>query len=91
MRLSKSFRAGAGWRALAVAVAVSTLTAGCTPPSQQDIQTAQALAELGEAFNDVRLQQQEVQDQVDSLRMVIVRQDSVIRTLANLAGVQVPQ
>lgn len=71
-------------------VGLSLLSTACTPPSQQDIQTAQALAELGEAFNDVRLQQQEVQDQVDSLRMVIVRQDSVIRTLANLAGVQVP-
>lgn len=64
---------------------------GCTPPSQQDIQTAQALAELGESFNDVRLTQQEIQDQVDSLRMVAVRQDSLIRMLANLAGVQVPR
>jgi hypothetical protein len=93
MMLSKSFRRRSAGRALALAraCAVTLLAGGCTPPSQQDIQTAQALAELGEAFNDVRLQQQEVQDQVDSLRMVIVRQDSVIRTLANLAGVQVPQ
>jgi len=63
---------------------------GCTPPSQQDIQTAQALNELGDSFHDLRLVQQELQDQVDSLRMVISRQDTVIRTLANLAGVQVP-
>jgi hypothetical protein len=92
MMLSKSTGGRAAGRALAVAgaVVVASFAGGCTPPSQQDIQTAQALAELGEAFNDVRLQQQEVQDQVDSLRMVIVRQDSVIRTLANLAGVQVP-
>lgn len=65
--------------------------AGCTPPSQQDIQTAQALAELGESFNDIRLTQQELQDQIDSLRTVAARQDSVLRTLANLAGVQVPR
>jgi hypothetical protein len=73
------------WSALALA---STL--GCAPPSQQDIQTAQALQDLGVAYNDIRLQQQEMQDQMDSLRLVVARRDSVIRTLANLAGVQVP-
>lgn len=61
---------------------------GCSPPSQQDLKTAQALSELGESFIDLRLQQQELQDQVDSLRAVLVQRDSVIRTLANLAGVQ---
>lgn len=67
------------------------LASACAPPSQQDLQSAQALAEIGESFNDVRLLQQELQDQVDSLRAVVVRQDSVIRTLANLAGVPVPR
>ncbi|MEP7380691.1 MAG: hypothetical protein ABI910_03340 [Gemmatimonadota bacterium] len=64
--------------------------AGCAPPSQQDIQTAQALQDLGVAFNDIRSQQQEMQDQLDSLRLVVARRDSVIRILANLAGVPVP-
>lgn len=64
--------------------------AACAPPSQQDLQTAQAISELGESFNDIRLSQQELQDQIDSLRTVAVRQDSVLRMLANLAGVQVP-
>lgn len=63
---------------------------GCAPPSQQDMQTAQALQDLGDAYNDIRAQQQEMQDQLDSLRLVVARRDSVIRTLANLAGVQVP-
>jgi hypothetical protein len=67
------------------------LHSACAPPSQQDLQSAQAMAELGESFNDIRLIQQELQDQVDSLRTVVARQDSVIRTLANLAGVQVPR
>jgi hypothetical protein len=79
-----------GRRGLGAALILLALTA-CTPPSQQDLQTAQAMAELGESFNDIRLIQQELQDQVDSLRTTVVRQDSVIRTLANLAGVQVPQ
>lgn len=73
-------------------VSAAAVVAGlaCAPPSQQDIQTAQALSDLGVAFTDIQLQLQELQDQSDSLRLVVVRQDSVIRTLANLAGVQVP-
>lgn len=60
----------------------------CGAPSQQDMQSAQALEELGASYNDLRQVQQQLQDQVDSLRIVVARQDSVIRTLANLAGVQ---
>ncbi len=69
--------------------AVLVLVPGCAPPSQQDMQTAQALQDLGDAYNDIRLQQQEMQDQLDSLRLVVARRDSVIRILANLAGVEV--
>ncbi|MFN8666192.1 MAG: hypothetical protein U0164_03220 [Gemmatimonadaceae bacterium] len=65
--------------------------AACAPPSKQDIETAQAISQLGDSYNDVRLTQQELQDQIDSLKAVVVRQDSVIRTLANLAGVPVPR
>ena len=54
------------------------------------MQTAQALQDLGQALTDVRQVQQGLQDQVDSLRTVVVRQDSTIRTLANLAGVSIP-
>ncbi|HEX4933397.1 MAG TPA: hypothetical protein VFV33_09475 [Gemmatimonadaceae bacterium] len=67
------------------------LLAGCAPPSKQDIESAQAIAQLGDAYNDVRLTQQELQDQIDSLKTVAIRQDSVIRALANLAGVPLPR
>lgn len=81
-------------RARPAAAALLTLViaaAACSPPSQQDMQTAQALTDLGESYNDLRLTQQELQDQVDSLKAVVAKQDSVIRTLANLAGVQPPR
>jgi septal ring factor EnvC (AmiA/AmiB activator) len=77
--------------AAAVLLALVIAAAACSPPSQQDMQTAQALTELGESYNDLRLTQQELQDQVDSLKTVVAKQDSVIRTLANLAGVQPPR
>lgn len=63
---------------------------GCALPSRTDLETAQALIEIGESFNDVRSMQAELQDRVDSLVTVVTRQDSTIRTLANLAGVTVP-
>jgi hypothetical protein len=33
----------------------------------------------------------EMQGQLDSVKFVMARQDSVIRQLANLAGVQIPR
>jgi hypothetical protein len=54
------------------------------------METAQALIEITEAFNDVRSVQAEMQDRLDSLVTVVARQDSTIRTLANLAGIPVP-
>lgn len=82
-----------GLRRMAGAVAALMLLAAgaCMPPSQQDMETAQALVELGESYHDLRQEQQMLFDQIDSLRLVVARQDSVIRTLANLAGVQVPR
>lgn len=66
-----------------------TTTAGCSLPSRTDMETAQALIEITDAFNDIRAVQSEMQDRIDSLVSVVARQDSTIRTLANLAGVQV--
>ena len=66
------------------------LLPGCGLPSRTDLETAQALIEIGESFNDVRAVQAEMQDRMDSLMTVVARQDSTIRTLANLAGVSLP-
>lgn len=66
------------------------LLPGCGLPSRNDLETAQALIEIGETFNDVREVQAELQDRMDSLVTVVARQDSTIRTLANLAGVSIP-
>ncbi len=63
--------------------------AGCSLPSRTDMETAQALIEITDAFNDIRAVQAEIQDRIDSLATVVARQDSTIRTLANLAGVPV--
>jgi hypothetical protein len=50
----------------------------------------QAVNDLSDAVNGVRQDFVVLADQVDSLRTIVVRQDSLLRTLANLAGVAVP-
>lgn len=70
--------------------ALLLLPAACLPPSEQDLQTAQALVEMGDAFNQIQQELSVLQDQIDSLKWVAARQDTIVRQLANLAGVSVP-
>ena len=81
-------RYGAYARVAIVAGAIGT--AACAPDTTAGINTAQALVELGDALNAVREEQSILQTQVDSLREVVARQDTIIRQIANIAGVPVP-
>lgn len=76
-------------RARILAMAVLSVLAGCSAPSQQDIRTAQALEDVELAFTDIQVNIGEMHDRIDSLASVVIRQDSLIRVLSNLAGVQV--
>ena len=62
----------------------------CLPPTERDFQLAQTINEMSEAMNEVRQLSYELYDRVDSLTIVVARRDTVIRQLANLAGVPVP-
>lgn len=63
---------------------------GCLPPTERDFQLAQTINEMSQAMNEVRQLSYELQDRLDSLTTVIAKHDTVIRQLANLAGVVVP-
>jgi hypothetical protein len=67
------------------------LTLGCTacPASRADVAISEQIIQLGDGLNDLRQETAGLQQQIDSLRLVVVRQDTVIRQLANLAGVSV--
>jgi hypothetical protein len=67
------------------------LTLGCAacPASRADVAISEQIIQLGDGLNDLRQENAALQQQVDSLRLVVVRQDTVIRQLANLAGVSV--
>jgi septal ring factor EnvC (AmiA/AmiB activator) len=62
---------------------------GCLP-SKQDVNTAQAIIQIGDALNDVRQTQADLQDEIDSLKAMLAKRDTVIKQLANLAGVAIP-
>jgi hypothetical protein len=63
---------------------------GCLPPTERDFQLAQTINEMSDAMNEVRQLSYELQDRVDSLVFIVAKRDTVIRQLANLAGVVVP-
>lgn len=64
--------------------------AGCLPATEKDFQMAQTINDMSDAVNEIRQLSYELQDRVDSLTFVVARRDTVIRQLANLAGVTVP-
>jgi prefoldin subunit 5 len=50
---------------------------------------SEQIIQLGDGLNDLRQDTAALQQQVDSLRLVVAKQDTVIRQLANLAGVPI--
>jgi hypothetical protein len=63
---------------------------GCLPATERDFQMAQTVNEMADAVNEIRQLSYELQDRVDSLATVVAKRDSVVRQLANLAGVTIP-
>ena len=66
------------------------VASGCLPATERDFQLAQTINEMNDAVNEVRQLSYELQDKVDSLTLVVAKRDTVIRQLANLAGVPMP-
>lgn len=70
----------------AFALALILLCTAC-PASRADVAISEQIIQLGDGMNDLRQDNAALQQQVDSLRLVVAKQDTVIRQLANLAGV----
>ena len=72
--------------ALACLLAV---VASCRNP-QADALLAQQMREIGDELNNSHQETAVMHEQIDSLRIVVARQDTLLRQLAGLAGVPVP-
>jgi hypothetical protein len=71
----------------AVSMLVLSIVLSACPASRADIAISEQIIQLGDGLNDLRQDNAVLQQQVDSLSLVIARQDTVIRQLANLAGI----
>jgi peptidoglycan hydrolase CwlO-like protein len=74
-------------RVLTAALCILTALTGCLRNPVADAATAQALTQIADQVGAMQQDNAELQNQVDSLRTVVARQDTVVRRLANLAGV----
>jgi hypothetical protein len=73
-------------------VAALAAMVGCRvdPGGGPEAALAESIVELGDAISTLREENAILQEQIDSLRTAVARQDSLLRTLAGMAGVQAP-
>ena len=74
---------------LVVATAMILATASCATPKFQ----AEVAVQLRAVADEMQVQRQEMmvmQEQIDSLKVVAAKQDTIIRRLANLSGMPLP-
>ncbi len=64
-------------------------TAACTMPmvDSSEISQGELMLQLSDALNGMRSENADLQEQIDSLRRVVVRQDSLLIRLATATGV----
>jgi len=67
----------------------SVALASCQSPRVQ-ANMADSINQFGTEVSDIKQQLAEIQFQVDSLRQVAAKQDSIMARLANLAGMPLP-
>jgi septal ring factor EnvC (AmiA/AmiB activator) len=68
---------------IAAALALST---GCRSP-QQDAYLIEQLRQMADELNSSRQQTADIQSELDSLRAVVARQDTLLMRLAGMAGI----
>jgi septal ring factor EnvC (AmiA/AmiB activator) len=74
-------------RVLGATLCIVSAMGGCLRSPAADAATAQALTQIADQLGAMQQDNAELQNQLDSLRSVVARQDTVLRRLANLAGV----
>ena len=67
-------------------VAALASVAGCCSP-QSDAYLLEQLKQMGDELNGSRQQAADLQAQIDSLRTVVAKQDTLLTRLAGMAGV----
>jgi len=66
------------------------VSSACGITEQPNVNTAELLVETQEVVLGLREELAAFQDQLDSLRVELARQDSLLRVMANLQGMPMP-
>jgi hypothetical protein len=69
-----------------LSLAALLLLAACRSP-QSDAYLSEQIRQLGDELNASRQQEAQMQSDLDSLRIVVARQDTLLTKLAGMAGV----
>jgi len=77
-------------RSLALLAASALLLTACRN-TRIDANIAEQMTQVGVAISGLQQDQSMLQEQVDSLRQVVARQDTIITRLAMQANLQLPQ
>jgi hypothetical protein len=72
----------------ALAVIVAALLSSCRDP-RAEANIAQSMIEMGTQMSALQQDYALLQEQVDSLRQVVARQDTIITRLASLTGLPI--
>jgi hypothetical protein len=92
MRLRRLRASTSRRRFLVVAACVAAvLTAACQAPQPAALETmGETVLQLGDAVSSLQQENAMLQEQVDSLRIAVAKQDTALRRFANLAGMPLP-
>jgi hypothetical protein len=72
-----------------VLLSLAVAPGGCVSSPKAEAARQQQMLELGDALNDLRIATATLTATVDSLRIVIAKQDTTLARLANVTGVVV--
>ena len=67
-------------------IAATLMLAGCRSP-QSDAYLIEQIRQMGDELNASRQQAADLQSQLDSLRGVVARQDTLLTRIAGMAGI----
>ncbi len=73
---------------MAVGVGAATACSGSIPSPTSELNSGQAVMDLGTLVGELREENSMMQAQIDSLRGALAYQDTIVRHLAAGAGVQ---
>lgn len=79
-------------RSLAILVVFTAGLMGCIGVSPQaELDAAESLLSLNDALLSIREDQAYLQEELDELRQMVARQDSLIRRVADFTGAPIPR